>query len=99
MNKLIPPVSTEEINKFTAAYPLWVFVEDSLQASFEFVDFEDTVRVINLVAGKASELNHHPFWSNEYNKLAFILSTHDAADKVTCKDLELALAIQEIVTS
>jgi 4a-hydroxytetrahydrobiopterin dehydratase len=92
-------LSQKEINEFVANNSPWVFSEDSLQASFEFADFEDAMRVVNLVAGEAKKLDHHPFWSNEYNKLAFVLSTHDSGDKVTEKDILLAKEISRLITA
>jgi len=90
-------LSEDIINEFVSSNPPWVFRENSLEASFEFADFEDAMRVVNLVAEKAGELNHHPFWSNEYNKLAFVLSTHDEGNIVTQLDLDLAQAISKII--
>ena len=88
---------TDEINEFVSQNPPWVFRENTLEASFEFADVVDAMRVVNLVAGEAEQMQHHPFWSNEYNRLAFVLSTHDAGDVVTKKDLDLAMAISKII--
>jgi 4a-hydroxytetrahydrobiopterin dehydratase len=41
-------------------------------------------------------MNHHPLWTNVYNKLKIQLNTHDAGDIVTDKDRKLAKAIDEI---
>ncbi len=49
------------------------------------------------VAAIADELNHHPEWSNVYNKVMIKLSTHSAGDIVTDKDRELAKRIDETV--
>jgi len=87
------------VEQFVSENPPWLFRDNKLEASFEFADFEDAMKVVNEVAGKAEELQHHPFWSNEYNKLAFSLCTHDVGDKVTEKDLELAKAISGIVSA
>ena len=48
------------------------------------------------VAFKAEKFNHHPDWSNVFNKVQISLSTHDAGNVVTNKDLGLAQAIEEI---
>jgi len=92
-------ISGNKIKEFVDHNPPWIFQNDTLQASFEFADFEDVMKVVNQVAEKAEEFAHHPFWSNEYNKLAFVLSTHDAGDKVTEKDIQLAREISQIITS
>jgi 4a-hydroxytetrahydrobiopterin dehydratase len=90
--------STElEINEFLSRNAEWVFTENSLQANFEFSDFDDAMHIVAKVAVKANELNHHPFWSNEYNKLSFNLCTHETGNTVTILDIKLAEAICEII--
>ncbi len=44
----------------------------------------------------AEKMNHHPTWSNTYNKVDIILSTHDAGNTVTDKDRKLATAIDGV---
>lgn len=51
---------------------------------------------MNQVADVAEELNHHPWWSNVYNKVNIELTTHDAGNTVTDKDLKLARRIDEL---
>jgi 4a-hydroxytetrahydrobiopterin dehydratase len=46
---------------------------------------------------KAEKMNHHPLWTNVYNKVEVWLSTHDAGDIVTDKDRKLAKKIDEFV--
>jgi len=41
-------------------------------------------------------MNHHPTWTNVYNRVSIRLNTHDAGDRVTAKDFELAKRIQDI---
>lgn len=49
------------------------------------------------VAKIAEEQQHHPFWTNEWNKVEIWLSTHDADGKITDKDRKLAGAIDKLV--
>ncbi|MBK8612333.1 MAG: 4a-hydroxytetrahydrobiopterin dehydratase [Flavobacteriales bacterium] len=49
------------------------------------------------VALVAERMGHHPEWSNVYNKVHIALSTHDAGDRVTEKDLRLAEAINGLL--
>jgi 4a-hydroxytetrahydrobiopterin dehydratase len=51
------------------------------------------------VAFEAEAHQHHPNWSNVYNTVSFALNTHDAGDKVTDKDRELADAIDKVYES
>jgi len=48
------------------------------------------------VGFEAEELNHHPEWTNVYNRVVVRLNTHDAGNKVTAKDVELATRMQKI---
>ena len=50
-----------------------------------------------VVAEIANRLNHHPTWTNTYNKVEMWLSTHDAGDIVTAKDHELAKSIDAVL--
>lgn len=90
-------LSNSEILVFLAKNPDWRSEEGKLKADFKLLDFAAAVSVINKVAVKAEELNHHPSLSNEYNKLSFSLSTHDAENSVTSLDLEIASAISIII--
>ena len=51
------------------------------------------------VALAAEKADHHPLWTNVYNKVEIWLSTHDAGDIVTEKDKALAKAIDKIVAA
>ncbi|WP_299990008.1 4a-hydroxytetrahydrobiopterin dehydratase [uncultured Pontibacter sp.] len=70
--------------------------EDKLTRSFEFKDFRAAMAFMNKVADVAEELNHHPWWSNVYNKVEIELTTHDAGNTVTDKDVELARRIDQL---
>ncbi|PVY40439.1 4a-hydroxytetrahydrobiopterin dehydratase [Pontibacter virosus] len=75
---------------------MWRETENKLTRSFEFKDFRAAMAFMNKVADVAEELNHHPWWSNVYNKVEIELTTHDAGNTVTDKDLELARRIDEL---
>jgi 4a-hydroxytetrahydrobiopterin dehydratase len=51
------------------------------------------------VALLAEKADHHPYWTNVYNKVEIELSTHDAGNIVTSKDRELAYAIDALLRS
>lgn len=75
---------------------MWIEEDNKLKASFEFKDFADAFSFMTSVAIAAEKQNHHPFWTNVWNKVTFELSTHDAGDIVTDRDRKLADAIDEI---
>lgn len=74
----------------------WKESDNSLKATFTFDDFSQAFGFMTQVAIVAEKQNHHPNWSNVYNKVEFTLSTHDAGDVVTENDHKLAGSINEI---
>jgi 4a-hydroxytetrahydrobiopterin dehydratase len=67
----------------------WSVDNNCLVKEFKFDDFKGAMRFINQLASAAEELNHHPDWSNSFNKVSLRLSTHSAGG-ITDKDFELA---------
>lgn len=67
-----------------------------LRKVFEFNDFVEAFGFMTQVAIEAEKSNHHPEWSNVYNKVTILLSTHDEGDVVTEKDRELAQKIDQL---
>ncbi len=68
-----------------------------MNASFVFCDFQTAFVFITEVAFLAEKLNHHPDWSNSYNKVNISITTHDAENNLTEKDFALAEQIEFIV--
>ena len=75
---------------------MWKEIDNALQATFQFQDFIKAFAFMTEVAMHAEKQNHHPCWTNVYNTVEFKLSTHDAGDIVTEKDLRLAKTIDAI---
>jgi len=72
---------------------MWTETENKLYRKFEFSDFSEAFAFITRVAIAAEKADHHPLWSNVYNKVEIWLNTHDAGDIVTEKDRKLAKVI------
>ncbi len=72
----------------------WDFDEarDAITHSFAFTDFDAAFAFMTRCALLAAKMDHHPEWSNVYNKVEVTLATHDA-DGVTWKDVDLATAM------
>jgi 4a-hydroxytetrahydrobiopterin dehydratase len=72
----------------------WVLAGDGLSISraFKFADFNEAFGFMTQVALVAEKADHHPEWSNVYNRVEIKLTTHDAGG-LTAKDFELAKAI------
>lgn len=75
---------------------MWKEENNSLYKKFMFKDFKDAFAFMTKVAAAAESANHHPLWTNVYNKVEIWLSTHDAGDIVTNKDRSLAKVIDDI---
>ena len=73
----------------------WRVVKKHLHRVFEFEDFTRAFGFMKRVARAADSMNHHPDWSNAYNKVTVDLSTHSAGG-LTKDDFELARKIQAI---
>jgi 4a-hydroxytetrahydrobiopterin dehydratase len=75
----------------------WALAEDkkSMHRSFKFKDFVEAWSFMSSVALLAEKMDHHPEWSNVYNKVEITLSTHEAGG-LTGRDVKLAEAIDKI---
>ncbi len=76
---------------------MWTETNNSLKRQFVFDNFVAAFAFMTKVALVAEKMNHHPFWTNVYNKVEITLSTHDAGDIVTEKDRKLAAEIDKLV--
>ena len=75
---------------------MWKESDNKLYKKFEFKDFSEAFAFMTRVAMEAEKMNHHPLWTNVWNKVEIWLSTHDAGDIVTEKDRKLAAAIDKL---
>jgi 4a-hydroxytetrahydrobiopterin dehydratase len=76
----------------------WTFEEDLIKRDFEFMDFIEAFSFMTSVALLAEHLDHHPDWSNAYNKVSIALSTHSAGG-ITQLDFDLAAKIDQAFSS
>jgi 4a-hydroxytetrahydrobiopterin dehydratase len=93
MSKALP---AKKIADACEALPGWTFKRDALVKTFTFGSFREALSFMVRVGFEAEALNHHPEWSNVYNRVAIRLNTHDAGGKVTAKDVELAGKIEQV---
>ena len=73
----------------------WGVVNGNLHRVFEFKDFTHAFAFMTRVALAAEKMDHHPDWSNSWNKVTVDLSTHSAGG-LTANDFDLATKIQQI---
>lgn len=76
---------------------MWIEENHKLKRTFKFKDFSEAFAFMTRVAILAEKMNHHPNWSNVYNKVTIELNTHDAGNIVTEKDRQLAQAIDNLM--
>lgn len=74
---------------------MWEEKDNKLSRTFEFNDFVQAFAFMTEVAFLSEKQNHHPNWSNVWNKVHIDLTTHSAGNTVTDKDHTLAKAIDD----
>ncbi|MBS1947971.1 MAG: 4a-hydroxytetrahydrobiopterin dehydratase [Bacteroidetes bacterium] len=75
---------------------MWQQQNNSLYKKFEFKNFSEAFAFMARVAIEAEKMDHHPLWTNVYNRVEIWLSTHSAGDVVTDKDIKLAEKIDKL---
>lgn len=75
----------------------WKEENNTLTRDFKFKNFIEAWSFMTKVALVVEKMNHHPEWSNVYNKVSITLTTHDKGNTITNKDRELAKKIDELV--
>jgi 4a-hydroxytetrahydrobiopterin dehydratase len=91
-------LSESERAALATTLPGWSLVSgrDAVERSFQFRDFSEAWGFMNRVALLAESQNHHPEWSNVWNRVRIELSTHDAGG-LTANDVKLAQAINALL--
>ena len=93
----IRKLDSAEITKGLQDVPGWARDGESLHRSFKFGDFVAAFGFMSRVALLAERADHHPDWSNVYNRVEIRLSTHDAGG-LTERDFALAKAISALLS-
>lgn len=80
-----------------ARFPEWTHepARDAITRQFKFADFAQAFGFMTSVAIIAEKMDHHPEWSNVYNRVDILLTTHDA-DGLSERDAKLAEAIEAL---
>ena len=92
-------LSESERSEALAGLDGWAFdaERNGIAKSFAFADFGEAFAFMTRVALEAEKADHHPLWSNVWNKVDVLLSTHSAGG-VTAKDIALATKIEAITS-
>lgn len=76
---------------------MWTEADNKLSRTFSFKDFSEAFAFMTRVALEAEKLDHHPNWSNVYNRVTIELTTHSAGNTVTELDRKLAQKIDALI--
>jgi 4a-hydroxytetrahydrobiopterin dehydratase len=89
------PLESAEIAGRMKGLAGWAVADGKLHREFTFVDFVAAFRFMRGAAFEAARLQHHPEWSNVYNRVTVDLVTHDAKG-ITAFDFDLAQRMQQL---
>ena len=94
----MPPIAKLTKAQRKQIPPAWELVEgrDAIARAFRFADFSAAFAFMTRVALLAEKHEHHPEWSNTYNRVDIVLSPHDARG-LSKRDLDMALAIDRMI--
>lgn len=76
---------------------MWLEENNALRKSFVFKDFSEAFAFMTRVALLAEKHDHHPQWTNVWNRVEIVLQTHSAGNVVTEKDWLLAKSIDQLL--
>ena len=85
----------EEIASALTALPSWKIEQDKLHREYRFEDFIHAFGFMATAAIAIEKMNHHPEWSNVWNRVTIDLTTHDAGG-ITEKDFQLARILEKL---
>lgn len=88
-------LSADDVKTRLAAHPAWTYADGRLRREFRFAGFSEAFGFMARVALLAEKLDHHPDWSNVWNRVSVTLQTHDAGG-VTDLDFRLAAEMDRI---
>ena len=93
-------LTASERESFLQTTPRWQVTpdRDAIARAFKFADFTAAWAFMGRVAAIAERMDHHPEWSNTYNKVHIVLTTHDAGG-LTRRDTDMAAAIDAVVAA
>ena len=74
----------------------WNEENNTLEKTFKFESFLQAMNFMTECSKEIDAQNHHPEWSNIYNKVTVCLTTHDEGNTITTKDRKLAAAIDQV---
>jgi 4a-hydroxytetrahydrobiopterin dehydratase len=95
---MITPLSNEQLTNALIELDHWVYDKDrkALYRAVRLTDFSEAIGLMVRIALEAEKADHHPEWTNVYNRVQIWLTTHDAGD-VSERDISLARVIDALL--
>ena len=90
------PLDAMQLQALPSKLPAWQRVDNTLQRTFLFHDFVEAFGFMSRVALLAEQRNHHPEWSNVYNRVSITLTTHDTGG-LSDLDVDMARSIDALL--
>lgn len=87
------PLDASRLADLARALPDWEVTGDALTRTFQLGSFRAALAFLVRVGFEAEEMNHHPEIENVYDRVTLRLRTHDAGNRVTARDADLARRI------
>lgn len=88
------PLAPDRLAAALATLPAWRDEGHALERTFQFASFSEALSFMNDAAPEIERLNHHPEWTNIYDRVRVRLTTHDAGNRITAMDVELAKTLE-----
>ena len=95
---MVTPLTAEQREQLLQDHPQWQASADGLaiERRFAFADFSAAFAFMTRVALLAEAADHHPEWSNIYNRVDIRLTTHDAGG-LSARDADMAARIDALI--
>ena len=90
-------LSDQEIETALAGLPGWTRDGDALAKTYTFTNFRAAMGFLVRAGFESEAHDHHPEWTNVYNRVDVRLNTHSAGGKITAKDTALAAAFETVL--
>ena len=84
-----------QIEEALDSLPGWSQEGEAIVRTYEFADFRAALDFMNRAAGPIEEMDHHPEWTNVYNRVDIRLISHDVGG-VTDRDVQLANILERV---
>lgn len=90
-------IEEAELREWLAAHPRWREADGAIKGAFKFNDFKQAFGFLTQIAMISEKQNHHALIENMYDRVTLTLTTHDAGNRITQRDLKFADAVERVL--